>query len=1500
MGRLGRDFKSRMFPLEVPLGKDVDFRFLAKQFSVAGSDIRNVALDAAFLAARDGRIVTMKQHTKAMARQMVNEAGADSFADGYQAVPSADRARRVKDAQAMAEKTKSLEMAPGKTPEASSPSRPLAPSVSPSGFSLAAIQGAAGNMSIQRAARAEGGEDAPVRSESALHFLSVPHFLEFLDTHKPETPRARQSRRVPQHGPRARRERGDLITPEHADMMREDATQKAHAPDRVPGLEEEAGERYDRDAAGERSREVLRAAMPGLDADGHAEFNNKRQMGRPLPYLSEMERAFGRPLGDVEAHTGMSAALAPLGAHALAVGNTVAFADEQPAPTLVAHEATHVIQNQNAGDTAPMAAGLVAPRESAAEVEADGVMSLVESQGLGTLLPAIAASPAAHVQLSPDPRTPVVRVDKTADGEELRAAILAVDKKKILAVLERNANPEYMYALCRAVGPGVAHRLELILDGNDWARARAYLGEQVSLDRQIATHDKDAIFRDLHRVSDQRALDLFSNAPSRAVLVLPPLPDPMTGPVTPATHAPAPTTLAEVQEALRSKLSADDYFKAMRLLLEKADRALVAMQARGGVAPGGPDLGGFTVDINDIVIEPADPTGGLIVLMVGGGLDPVSEQRVQLAEERIRAADANSNDGQAFLGLADLDVDERKALALRLKDKPLTRNWELAELATQADDATVIHQTILRAHYAAWLNGQATKGINLDVAVRRAGDLVRKARARLDQLPPDASEEERKKVQEEVQRLERLFFADSPESLWIRGTLQTATDGDPKAYAEQLHVLGADPVTIGRELLRSTPTDIDALITTLKLIPAEHRIAAMRAADRLGDVSLPWPADKRELLDAYLQQGIVADPSLPLIVLSQSMLGPSPEATIALHDVLDGMDRGPNAAHVVLARLERLNEEDHRSVVSDPRFEAKLVSLPTSDIWEKDFKAALTSAKGGVRETTLAIQEYPGPAGPSQNVTLEAIRIKTENIGQAEMRRAYVLSENLRLDPSLRDRLSPQDDRLLKDFSGLEALKPRFDTDAQRASADEIMLGQPQLTDTPEATLDPNNEAAFMYIRLRKAAKIPDGKSLTEWSHSRPEVMEALAAFDALYTEARPAGVGRGHLAQLAEIYFRAMRAIDEWNVALAENEGLAKLAAMVAGVVVAVVVTAATGGVLGPVAVAVLAGISAGTASAVAGAAVRWEDTPGTVLTDFGSGAVEGIASVAGAGLAAKVVRGASAGLSAGKAAVQVGGKAARVGGNIAAKVAESAIDGAVGGAAGELFQTAVDEATWDRGIAEGLASMLAAIARGGAIGAVVGGVVGGVIGGLGRLAARAGDDVAQGVGHLADSSGVRQAIEKLDDPAQDELAKAYQLVESGQLDEAEKVIHGIDGMPHKARAMLIEAARARAVLRTSGGIEAVEARRRILVAAGCRREGVPEDRRGRACGRGAHHRERQAADRHAQGSPAVGDPGGGDPPPPVAHRHHDAAKDGRAERGEAGRLEQAGPQAEACPARR
>jgi hypothetical protein len=123
--------------------------------------------------------------------------------------------------------------------------------------------------------------------------------------------------------------------------------------------------------------------------------------GGPLPYRSEMERSFGRSFGNVEAHTDMAAELAPLGAQALTIGCTIAFAESQPSPAVVTHEATHVAQNEQAGAAVAMTSGVVAPRDSAAEIEADTNASMVVAHGPGARLPPITAAPMASVHLAP-------------------------------------------------------------------------------------------------------------------------------------------------------------------------------------------------------------------------------------------------------------------------------------------------------------------------------------------------------------------------------------------------------------------------------------------------------------------------------------------------------------------------------------------------------------------------------------------------------------------------------------------------------------------------------------------------------------------------------------------------------------------------------------------------------------------------------------------------------------------------------------------------------------------------------------------------------------------------------------------------------------------------------------------------------------------------------------------------------------------------------------------
>ena len=48
------------FPREAPVGDGIDYEFLAEKYQIAGGNIKNIVLNAAFLAAEDGRKIKME------------------------------------------------------------------------------------------------------------------------------------------------------------------------------------------------------------------------------------------------------------------------------------------------------------------------------------------------------------------------------------------------------------------------------------------------------------------------------------------------------------------------------------------------------------------------------------------------------------------------------------------------------------------------------------------------------------------------------------------------------------------------------------------------------------------------------------------------------------------------------------------------------------------------------------------------------------------------------------------------------------------------------------------------------------------------------------------------------------------------------------------------------------------------------------------------------------------------------------------------------------------------------------------------------------------------------------------------------------------------------------------------------------------------------------------------------------------------------------------------
>jgi len=78
-----------IFPGEAPVAPDVDFDFLGRQFELAGGNIRNAALGAAFLAASDGGRIRMEHVILAVAREVQKLGKLPSraeFADYYELI----------------------------------------------------------------------------------------------------------------------------------------------------------------------------------------------------------------------------------------------------------------------------------------------------------------------------------------------------------------------------------------------------------------------------------------------------------------------------------------------------------------------------------------------------------------------------------------------------------------------------------------------------------------------------------------------------------------------------------------------------------------------------------------------------------------------------------------------------------------------------------------------------------------------------------------------------------------------------------------------------------------------------------------------------------------------------------------------------------------------------------------------------------------------------------------------------------------------------------------------------------------------------------------------------------------------------------------------------------------------------------------------------------------------------------------------------------------------
>jgi hypothetical protein len=58
-----------MFPPDAPLGQDIDFDFLGRKLKITGGNIKNIALNAAFLAAANAGVISMKHIIRSTKRE---------------------------------------------------------------------------------------------------------------------------------------------------------------------------------------------------------------------------------------------------------------------------------------------------------------------------------------------------------------------------------------------------------------------------------------------------------------------------------------------------------------------------------------------------------------------------------------------------------------------------------------------------------------------------------------------------------------------------------------------------------------------------------------------------------------------------------------------------------------------------------------------------------------------------------------------------------------------------------------------------------------------------------------------------------------------------------------------------------------------------------------------------------------------------------------------------------------------------------------------------------------------------------------------------------------------------------------------------------------------------------------------------------------------------------------------------------------------------------------
>lgn len=1088
--------------------------------------------------------------------------------------------------------------------------------------------------------------------------------------------------------------------------------------------------------------------------------------GTPLPAKTRrrFESAMNVDLRNVRTHA--SRDVGEHGARAVTIGRHVfgppsLFApDAKDDVRTLAHELTHTVQQQERSPHGALER--TAPR-SLEERYARRVADVVSTGRPVDPAWLRYRSPRAFIAYDDEPTD----ADRAA-AADLRLAVQARDQAAGLRVLRGNTGPA-MHRVRAAYGEDFVPDLrqlfryrarhpnglsDLILrtvlpaGTEPWGEARALLGDALTLEEELRTLEGimswnvAAFWRVLEEADDEHVLRMFE-----AQGVEPEEGDRPTSNLA-GVRALIENALGDSERWLANNVNVQ---RAMRILLAKANRARAARRARGVEAP--------RTDGDD-----ADD---------GHFDDPLLEAHVDLVWSRIVEADrrwgpafeAEPMASRAYLALADLEAIERRAIGVRIR----ARTWSgfdsdvvarLEEIADERDDAQALslamRQALTERHHDAY---------GMQLATERAGTLVHRARTRDLERPPTPpgvevpsflefgappSEGSTRDILHDPVLLE-LLLDRSGELMNVGGQ-----------YIEWMRSMGMTTGEVAEYQMRGVG-DFDELYTVVEgVAPAErfslvHFNANGRAAMQRANLT----AEQDRMIWALVSQG---GPSLlPGLDAENDGL------IAARHLLAAAREERPDR---VFAVLRSLDEPTRTAMSQTEAYAEALRHLERSDIEGRVLAGNIRRVvlRGELQEALEAYAIRPGttPRIRDRSAFAELISHELDQGGgrsrQVEIRRGFVLHQRSLRHPDLE--LSTGDQALVDAYRDYANFIEGEDNEDQQPLWN-VLLGAPRVVGGQQ-DLDPNMEADFMFYRLQQFAGLR-GAAVAPWGWALHDLDEATVGFTALYERVRPGGVSPSDLAELVLRYHAAIRATEAYRDA---NESLASdVASIVACVVGVAVVTVLSGGTLGPVAIAAVAGLAGGSAAAITGAALRHESSGEDVATDFALGAVEGALAITGEALAARAVRGLGlaaegaaevATMSAGATARAAGTRAIRSTAARGAEVAvRGAIDGAVGGAGGELFRSALDEATWDRGVSEAIARIFQATLRGAAMGATFGGATGGVIFGAGeafnRVASRHGTRAALDILGAFDGTELGVGyVRGLDEATQDALFRA------------------------------------------------------------------------------------------------------------------------------------------------